>query len=72
MGKKRKKMWRAAPLCLFWTVWCERNRVTSDNEAFSACRLKNSLICNFLSWSNVSSGDRDKSLLDFLTWMGYR
>ena len=43
-----------------------------DNETFSAYRLKNSFICNFWSWSNVSSGDRDRSLLEFLTWMGYR
>ena len=43
-----------------------------DNEAFSAYRLKNSFICNFWSWSNVYSGDRDRSLLDFLMWIGYR
>ena len=47
VGKKRKKVWRAAPLCLFWTVWCERNRVVFNNEPFSAYRLKNSFICNF-------------------------
>ena len=72
VGKRRKKVWRAASLCLFWIVWCERNRVTFDNEAFSAYRLKNSFICNFWSWSNVFSGDRDMSLLDFLTLRGYR
>ena len=32
--------------------------------------LKSFFICNFWSWSNVFSGDRDRSLLDFLTWMG--
>ena len=50
----------------------ERNRVAFDNETFSMYRLKNSFICSFWSWSNVSSGDRDTSLLEFLTWMGYR
>ena len=35
-------------------------------------RLKNSFICNFWSWVNMSSGDRDMSILDFLTLMGYR
>ena len=70
MGKKRKKMWRAALLCLFWIVWRERNRVAFDNEAFFAYRLKSSFICNFWSRSNVFSGDRDRSLLDFLTLMG--
>ena len=33
-------------------------------------RLKNSFICSFWSWANVSSGDRDRSILKFLTWMG--
>ena len=67
MGKKHKKAWRTAPLCLFWTVWHERNRVVFDNEVFSKYRLKSSFICNFWSWYNVYSGDRDMSLLDFLT-----
>ena len=72
MGKKRKKVWKTAPLCLFWSIWCERNRMTFDNEAFYVYRLKSSFICNFLSWFNVFSEDRDRFLLDFLTWMGYR
>ena len=25
VGKKRRKVWRAAPLCLFWMVWKEKN-----------------------------------------------
>ena len=49
VGKKLKKVWRAALLCLFWTVWRERNRVAFDYEAFSTYRLKSSFICNF--WS---------------------
>lgn len=24
VGKKRKKAWKAASLCLFWTLWKER------------------------------------------------
>ena len=43
-----------------------------DNETFSMNRLKNSFICNFWSWANVSSGVRDRSILEFLTWLGYR
>ena len=27
VGKKRKKIWEAIPLCIFWTVWKERNRL---------------------------------------------
>ena len=72
MGNKWKKVWRAAPLCLFWIVWRERNRVPFDNEVFSAHRMKRSFICSLWYWSNVYSGDRDRSLIDFLTWMKLR
>ncbi|RVX20512.1 Transposon TX1 uncharacterized 149 kDa protein [Vitis vinifera] len=38
LGKKHRKVWKAAPLCLFWAVWMERNRITFDNEDFSVHR----------------------------------
>ena len=27
VGKKRKKIWNSIPLCIFWTVWKEMNRL---------------------------------------------
>ncbi|RVX11584.1 LINE-1 retrotransposable element ORF2 protein [Vitis vinifera] len=35
MGKKRRKVWKTAPLCIFWAVWKERNRIAFDNEELS-------------------------------------
>ena len=29
---KRKKTWKTAPLCLFWTIWNERNRRSFENS----------------------------------------
>ena len=29
--KKRKKTWKATPLCLFWTNWKEKNRRAFEN-----------------------------------------
>ena len=35
VGKKRKKVWRAAPLYIFWTVWKVRNRLAFKNDVLS-------------------------------------
>ena len=51
IGKKRRKVWKAAPLCLFWPVWKERNRIAFDNEELSIHRLKNSFVCNLWMWT---------------------
>ena len=40
VGKKCKKVWLVAALCLFWTVWLERNMVVFDNEVFFAHKMK--------------------------------
>ena len=49
VGKKCKKAWKLASLCLFWAVWKERNRMVFDNEEFLVHRLKYSFVCSF--WS---------------------
>ena len=68
--KKHSKVWRAAPLCLFWMVWKERNRIVFENEVLSLQRLKNSFICNLLSWANSSIVEGPLSLFNFVDWLG--
>ena len=47
VGKKReKKVRRATPICLFWTVWKERNSKTFENEGHLVQGLKLSFLCN--------------------------
>ena len=53
VGKKCKKVWTSAPLCLFWMVWKERNRINFDNEELSIHRMKNSFVCSFWSWTKL-------------------
>ena len=31
VGKSRKKAWQATPLCIFWTMWKEKNLIVFDN-----------------------------------------
>ena len=71
IGKKRKRVWMAAPLCIFWTLWMERNRVVFENEVPSAHRMKSFFLFSLWSWAKMYSVDNVNSLVDFLTWMGF-
>ena len=70
VDKKRGKTWRAAPLCLFWTIWKERNRIVFYNEALSIQRLKISFVCNLFSWSKTCLDGKPCSLINFVDWLG--
>ena len=43
-----------------------------ENVIPSAHRLKTTFLCTLWSWANLYSVDNTDSLVDFLTWMGYR
>ncbi|RVW38066.1 putative ribonuclease H protein [Vitis vinifera] len=72
LGKKHRKVWKAAPLCLFWAVWMERNRIAFDNEDFSVHRLKNSFVCNLWVWTKSIVNVDPLTLPSFLDWLGAR
>ena len=72
LGKKRRKVWKAASLCLFWAVWMERNRIAFDNEDFSVHRLKNSFVCNLWLWTKSIVNEGPLPLLSFFDWLGAR
>ena len=70
MGKKRSKVWKTAPLCLFWAVWKERNRIAFDNEELSIHRLRNSFVCNLWMWTKLVVNEGPLPLFSFLYWLG--
>ena len=72
VGKNCKKAWMKAPLCIFWTIWLERNSIYFDNKDFSMQRMKSSFVCNLWSWTNLYMVDRPSSPTDFLNWLGCR
>ena len=47
-GKKRKKIWMAVPLCLFWTLWRERNMEAFEDVTHSAHRMKTTFLCTLV------------------------
>ena len=72
VGRKRKRVWMAAPRCLFWTLWKERNRAAFENKIPSVQRLKSIFVCTLWSWAKLNSNDNLDSFVDFFTWLGYR
>ena len=66
VGKKRKKIWNSIPLCIFWTIWKERNILAFRGGSLAIQKLKNSFVCNLWSWARVYMGEESSLLLGFL------
>ena len=48
------------------------NRAAFENEAPSAHRMKSTFLFTLWSWAKLYSADNLDSLVEFLTWLGYR
>ena len=70
MGKKRKKMRRATPFHIFWTVWKARNRLTFKDDMLSIQRLKYSFILSFLSEAKLFIVGCPLTIANFIDWLG--
>ena len=46
-----KKVWMAAPLCLFRTIWRERNGAVFEEMVPLTQRMNNSLLFALWSWA---------------------
>ena len=70
LGKNRRKVWRAAPLHIFGTVWKERNRLAFKDESLSIQRLKQSLILTLWAEAKLFIDDCPLSIANFIDWLG--
>ena len=70
LGKKRSKVWMTAPLCLFWVVWKERNKIAFENEELLIHRMKNSFVCNFWFWTKSIVDEGPLPLINFFDLLG--
>ena len=65
----KRWIWTFILLCIFWTVWKERNILTFKGGSLAIQKLKNSFVCNSWSWARVYMGEESSSLLGFLEWL---
>ncbi|WJZ80362.1 hypothetical protein VitviT2T_000290 [Vitis vinifera] len=70
VGKKRKKVWRVAPLHIFWTVWKARNRLAFKDDTLSIQRLKYSFIFSLWAETKLFIVDCPLTIANFIDWMG--
>ena len=69
-GKKRKKAWKAAPLCLFWTLWKERNRRAFEDFELIDHVILHSFMYMFLERVRVHIESNSLSVLVFIDRLG--
>ena len=70
VGKKRKGVWRANPLSLFWMIWKARNKIVFEDDVLSIQRLKSSFIYFLWSETKLFIKDGPPSLVGFIDWVG--
>ena len=71
VGKKRKKVWLSAPLCLFWMVWKERNSRAFEIEGHSVQGCKYFFLCNLWAWAKGFLVSAPPSIVDLVDWLGF-
>ena len=70
VGKNCKKVWRAAPLHIFWMVWKARNKMAFDDGMLSIWRLKYSFVYSPWSEAKLFIDDYPLTLVSFIDWLG--
>ena len=70
VGRKRKKVWQAIPLCLLWTIWKERNNRALDNKELSVQGIELIFSCNLWAWSKLFIVSGLSSIVNFVDWLG--
>lgn len=69
MGKKRRRIWSSIPICIFWVVLNERNKIVFSKGTLNVQKLKFSFVYNLCGWNRKILGDEVSTLLCFLEWL---
>ena len=72
VGKKHKKLWKASPFCISWTIWKARNKIAFEDNVLSIQGPKGSFVCFLWSETNMFVKDDLSRLIGFIDWLGSR
>ena len=70
VGKKRKEVWRAGPLCLFLDDLKARNKIAIENTTLSIQKLKSSFVSFLWAETKLCIKEGPVMLVDFIEWLG--
>jgi hypothetical protein len=65
-GRHHSHIWNLVPLCLMWTVWCERNSRTFDDMKKSDDQLLGSFVESLFDWSRAWGFTTTSTVHDFV------
>ena len=69
VGKKRKEVWRASPLCILWAVWRQGIEFAFEDNILSIQRLKSSFVCFIWPETEKFIKDGPLTLIGFIDWL---
>lgn len=68
--KSRKKVWRMAPLYLFWVTWNQRNNMVFENGGNAIQQWKLTFVSNLWPWVRNVKGCFPLLIETFMEWLG--
>ena len=70
VGKKRKEVCKAGPLCIFWTIWKARNKLAFEDASLSIQKLKSSFMYSLWAKTRICIKEGPSTLMHFFEWLG--
>ena len=67
---QKEKVWRAGPLCLFWTIWRIRNKIAFENAMLSIQNLQASFTYFLWEETKLFIKEGPTTLIGFIEWLG--
>ena len=70
LERKEKRRGMQPLLCLFWTLWKERNRRIFEDTELADQAILQSFLYTFSDWVRVHVDCTSWSIFDFIDWLG--